>query len=109
MDLTKFPIINKIKSRMKKRDDITDDQVKGYNRRVLASPVFQEHVELLQEIDNQRTKLAQLCLQKDDEIKHLNLCVQIQSDKAKKAEKFLVDEFGTKSREYQQYELFVFD
>ena len=54
MDLTKFPIINKIKSRMKKRDDITDDQVKGYNRRVLASPVFQEHVELLQEIDNQR-------------------------------------------------------
>lgn len=109
MDLTKFPIINKIKSRMKKRDDITDDQVKGYNRRVLASPVFQEHVELLQEIDNQRMKLAQLCLQKDDEIKHLNLCVQIQSDKAKKAEKFLVDEFGTKSREYQQYELFVFD
>ena len=109
MDLTKFPIIDKIKSRMKKREDITADQVKGYNRRLLASPVFQEHVELLQEIENKRMKLAQLCLQKDEEIKHLNMCVRLQADKAKKAEKFLVDEFGTKSREYQQYELFVFD
>tara|TARA_R110000803_G_scaffold198137_1_gene261834 strand:- start:835 stop:1161 length:327 start_codon:yes stop_codon:yes gene_type:complete len=95
--------IKKIKMRMKLRDDISEDQVKGYNRRLLKSPVLQVHVELLQQTNTRSIQKAQLLVEKEKEIKHLEMCLHIQAQKAKTAEQFIIDEFGKKSYEWAKY------
>ena len=78
-------------------------KLKGYNRRVLKSPVFQLHLEMLEELNNKKIRAQLMLIKKDDEIKHLLTCLDIQAQKAKKAEQFIIDEFGTKSYEWQKY------
>ena len=95
--------IKKIKIRMKSRDDISEDQVKGYNRRLLKSPVLQVHVELLQQDNTKKIKAQRMLCEKNDEIKHLEMCLHIQAQKAQKAEQFIIDEFGKKSYEWAKY------
>ena len=102
-DLEEYQVIPKIKRRMKDKEGVTADQVKGYNRRVLNSPVFQVHVEMLEEFDNKKIRAQRMLAEKDKEIKHLLTCLDIQAAKAKHAEQFIIDEFGTKSYEWQKY------
>ena len=46
-------------------------------------------------------------IEKDKEIKHLNGCLTIQAQRADRAEQFIIDTFGKKSLEYEQYQSFV--
>tara|TARA_R110002167_G_scaffold6370_7_gene29540 strand:- start:1322 stop:1660 length:339 start_codon:yes stop_codon:yes gene_type:complete len=102
-----YPVIRKIKMRMKNKEGVKIDQIKGYNRRLKNSLVFQVHIELLQEIDTRRIRVQKLMIEKDKEIKHLNDCLTIQAQRADRAEQFLIDTFGKKSWEYEQYQSFV--
>ncbi len=102
-DLEEYQVIPKIKRRMKDKEGVTADQVKGYNRRVLNSPVFQVHVEMLEEFDNKKIRAQKILTEKEKEIKHLLTCLDIQAQRANKAEQFIIDEFGTKSYEWQKY------
>ena len=105
-----YPVIRKIKMRMKNKEGVKIDQIKGYNRRLKNSLVFQVHIEFLQELDTRRIRLSKMLIKKDEEIKHLNDCLIIQAqraEKAVKAEQFIIDTFGKKSWEYEQYESFV--
>ena len=102
-DLEEYQVIPKIKKRMKLKEGISVDQIKGYNRRVLKSPVFQLHLEMLEELNNKKIRAQLMLIKKDDEIKHLLTCLDIQAQKANKAEQFIIDEFGTKSYEWQKY------
>ena len=45
-----------------------------------------------------------MLIKKDEEIKHLNDCLTIQAQRATKAEQFIIDTFGKKSWEYEQYQ-----
>ena len=105
-DLEEYQVIPKIKKRMKEKEGVTADQVKGYNRRVLGSPVFQVHVEMLEEFDNKKIRAQKMLLEKNEEIKHLEVCLKIQAQKANDAEQFIIDCFGTKSYEWQKYKSF---
>ena len=102
-----YPVIRKIKMRMKNKEGVKIDQIKGYNRRLKNSLVFQVHIELLQEIDTRRIRLARMLLEKDKEIKHLNDCLTIQAQRANRAEQFIIDTFGKKSWEYEQYQSYT--
>mgnify|MGYP003644645851 FL=1 len=99
-----YPVIRKIKMRMKNKEGVKIDQIKGYNRRLKNSLVFQVHIELLQELDTKRIRLSKMLIKKDEEIKHLNDCLTIQAQRATKAEQFIIDTFGKKSWEYEQYQ-----
>tara|TARA_R110000744_G_scaffold92920_1_gene179655 strand:+ start:255 stop:587 length:333 start_codon:yes stop_codon:yes gene_type:complete len=107
MDYSKSGVIYKIKSRMKVREDISIDQIKGYNRRVKGSPVLQVHIQLIEEVDGKLGEQAQTIRKQREEIKELEMCLKIQAAKAKKVESFLRETYGEKSAEWQSYKSFI--
>jgi len=47
--MEKYPVIENIKKNwLKENEEISDDQVRGYCRRVLNSPMLEQHVKLIQ-------------------------------------------------------------
>ena len=47
-----YPVITNLKKKMKRNKDITEDQIKGFDRRFRSSPVLFEVVKYMQELDN---------------------------------------------------------
>lgn len=88
---------------MRKDDRITPEQVKDYKRRIDRSDFLKFHVELLCEDANKITHIRKLLQSKYQEIKLLEITVGIQSNKISKIDKFIIDEFGIKSVEYEKY------
>ena len=43
-----YPVFDILKMYMKEDEDISEDQIKGYSRRVKSSPMLKLHLELLQ-------------------------------------------------------------
>ena len=71
-------IIDYIKSKMKKDNRISKDQIKDYNRRIKRSDFLKFHIELLETERNKRLNLKKLCQEKDDEIKRLTSIIKSQ-------------------------------
>ena len=95
-----FPVIEKIKNRMKRDENFTNDQVRDFERKTSRTYSNQFLVEMLQEFDNARIKLSKLCLEKDDEIKRLESCCHTHAQKYEQARQRIIEEFGEKSYEY---------
>jgi hypothetical protein len=96
-----YPVIEKIKNRMKKDDNFTNDQVRDFERKTSRTYSNMFLVEMLQEFDNARIKISQLCLKKDEDIKTLQKSAEAHRKKYEEAEERIIEEFGTKSYEYQ--------
>jgi hypothetical protein len=47
-----YPVITRLKNKMKRNKDITESQVKDFDRRVRRSPVLFEMVKYMQGLDN---------------------------------------------------------
>jgi predicted nuclease with TOPRIM domain len=47
-----FPVFDTLKMYMRENEDISEDQIKGYSRRVKSSPMLMLHLELLQNFQN---------------------------------------------------------
>ncbi len=95
-----FPVIEKIKSRMKRDENFTPDQVRDFERKTSRTYGNQFLVEMLQEIDNARIRLSKQCLEKDEEIKRVEKCCHGHAQKYEEARQRIIEEFGEKSYEY---------
>lgn len=95
-----FPVIEKIKSRMKRDENFTPDQVRDFERKTSRTYSNQFLVEMLQEFDNARIRLSKKCLEKDDEIKRVEKCCKGHAQKYEEARQRIIEEFGEKSYEY---------
>lgn len=101
MDKYSKIVIAKIKRKMKKDDNISQDQIYDYKRRIERSPILRVHLELLQSYENQR-------IRDRDELRSLreevNLSKQSLSGWKSNydyAKRNLIEEFGKKSYEYE--------
>ncbi len=47
-----YPVFDILKMYMRENEDISEDQIKGYSRRVKSSPMLKLHLELLQNWQN---------------------------------------------------------
>ena len=54
--MDKYTVLPKIKRALKKNDNISQDQIKDYNRRLVRSAILRAHVELLQSFERKITK-----------------------------------------------------
>jgi len=63
-----YPVINRLKNKMKRNKDITENQVYSFDRRVRRSPVLFEMVKYMQELDN--------TAEEGEETKHRNMNLQ---------------------------------
>ena len=54
--MDKYTVLPKIKRALKKNDNISQDQIKDYNRRLVRSAILRAHVELLQSFENERLR-----------------------------------------------------
>lgn len=101
------PVIKIIKTRMRKDDRISESQIKDYKRRLERSEFLVFHVEMLQEYQNRIIRLRKLLNEKEEEIKQYEISLKIQAQKASKAEQFLLETYGRKSSEWEQYQSFI--
>ena len=99
--MDKYTVLPKIKRALKKNDNISQDQIKDYNRRLVRSAILRAHVELLQSFENER-------LRNKKEIKELKSELNLYKQGLSRwkcsydyAKNKLIEEFGTKSYEYE--------
>ena len=99
--MDKYTVLPKIKRALKKNDNISRDQIKDYNRRLVRSAILRAHVELLQSLENERIRnrdeLRVLRAQIKEYITHCGAW-RSQYDDAKRN---IIEEFGEKSYEYE--------
>tara|TARA_R110000765_G_scaffold246108_1_gene348233 strand:- start:1571 stop:1900 length:330 start_codon:yes stop_codon:yes gene_type:complete len=95
-----IPVLEKIKDRMKIDEKFTNDQIRDFERKVSRTYSNRFLVDIIQEYHNIKIKLSQLCLQKDKEIKRVEMCAESHAQKYKEAKERIIEEFGTKSYEY---------
>ena len=99
--MDKYTVLPKIKRALKKNDNISQDQIKDYNRRLVRSAILRAHVELLQSFENER-------LRNKKEIEELKSELNLYKQGLSKwksnydyAKNKLIEEFGKKSYEYE--------
>ena len=98
----KYPIIQTIKEKLRDNEEISKDQIKGYNRRVLSSPLLEVHVQIIAMYHRHKERMRIERNEYRDENKHLKICSKNNYDKYVRAEQRCIDEFGKKSYEYQK-------
>ena len=96
--LSEYPVIEKIKKRLKDHQEVKLHQYYDYERRLIKSPVLMTHVELLQQSENKRIKLQRLYRDYREENENHS---QIWKSKYEYAEKIIKEYCGEKSYEYQ--------
>jgi hypothetical protein len=70
-----YPVIKAIKVKMKHNDEISVDQIKGYDRRVRGSTFLLLHVELLQSYQNKSERFWKMYQAEQKEKRRLESCL----------------------------------
>jgi hypothetical protein len=98
----KYKMIDRIKNRLKKNPDVTEDQVKSYNRRALgpSGAFLMTHIDLIEDLNRDRLYYKNKWLEERDERRRLEVCLE--NNKYNRMKKLIIEEFGEKSYEYQQ-------
>ena len=66
-DFKEYSSLKEIKKRLKDNDEISVDQVKGYNRRISNSPFIREHLDFIEELLHKIEDLEQFDSKLSDE------------------------------------------
>ena len=98
----KYTVIDKIKIHLKKNPDVSVDQIKSYNRRALgpSGAFLMTHIDLIQRYYDKSVKQAQLYNREKKERQRLEQCCTGHSQKYERIKNNIIEEFGTKSYEY---------
>ena len=99
--MDKYTVLPKIKRALKKNDNISRDQIKDYNRRLVRSAILRAHVELLQSFENERLRNKKEIKELKSELNLYKQSLSGWKSSYDYAKKKLIEEFGKKSYEYE--------
>ena len=97
----KYPVIKRIKARLKDNDKITMNQYYDYERRLIRSPILMTHLELLQKSENRRIRAQKQYKDCKEEHKQNEESLKMWKNKYDYAQKKIKEHCGEKSHEYQ--------
>ena len=98
----KYKMIDRIKNRLKKNPDVTEDQVKSYNRRALgpSGAFLMTHIDLIEDLNRDKLYYKKKYQEEKAERQHLECCLE--NNKYNRLKKLIIEEFTEGSYEYQQ-------
>jgi len=100
--MEKYPVIENIKKNwLMENEEISDDQVRGYCRRVLNSPMLEQHVKLIQLKQDSNVRLNRKLKQTKKDLEVVEMANTETHRKLKEAIRKCVDAYGYESDEFQ--------
>ena len=96
-----YPVIKRIKEKLKDNDNITMNQYYDYERRLIRSPILMTHLELLQKSENRRIRAQKQYRDCMEEHKQNEDSLKTWKNKYDYAQKKIKEHCGEDSYEYQ--------
>ena len=100
--MRQYPVINVIKDRLRSHPEISEDQVRGYCRRVMNSKLLEIHVALIDTFHRSKNQRLEKMKELRREKEALENTLKIRENKYEKARQRCIEEFGEKSYEYEK-------
>jgi len=98
-----YPVINVIKTRMKKDENFSKDQVRDFERKASRTYSNMFLIKMLQEYQNAKIRISKIGIEKSNEIKHLETCISGHAQKYQLAEQRIIEKYGKDSEVYKVF------
>jgi len=106
----KYKMIDRIKRRLKKNPNVTEDQIKSYNRRAFGvnkegrptGAFLMTHIDMIEELNRDKMRYLKKYEAEKKEKEHIEYCFRAQIAKHKRLEELIIETYSEKSYEYQQ-------